>query len=277
MTTVSSGAMAENEKPMTDASELLFERRPPVALATLNRPKQLNALNHQVLVQLGELLDRVAGDEEIRALIITGSGERAFCAGADIGELEALETGRDGYEHSRDAHQVLFKMEHLDKPVIMAVNGYALGGGCELAMAGDIILASENASFGQPEVNLGIIPGFGGTQRLPRLIGRPQALELILTDERIPAQRALELGLINRVVPLSELLPKAEEIAQRIATKAPLAVALAKRAVYQGLELGQRAGSEQEMTFFGLAVGTDDRREGTKAFLEKRRPEWRGR
>jgi enoyl-CoA hydratase len=256
---------------------VMYDRRPPLAVATINRPRQLNALNHQTIAEIGEVLDRVATDHEIRALIITGSGERAFCAGADISELEALETAQQGYEHSRASHQVLFKMEHLDKPVIMAVNGYALGGGCELAMAGDVILASQNASFGQPEVNLGIIPGFGGTQRLPRLVGRTRALELIFTGDRLSAQDALALGLVNRVVPQEELLPAAEELARKIAQKAPLAIALAKRAVYQGLELGMRAGNEQEMTFFGLAVGTEDRKEGTSAFLEKRPASWQGR
>jgi len=167
-------------------------------------------------------------------------------------------------------------MHALPKPVIMAVNGYALGGGCELALAGDIILASENAQFGLPEVGLGIIPGFGGTQRLPRLIGRTRALEIILTGRRLRAVEALEMGLVNRVVPLEELMVTAEGIASTIAEQAPLAVALAKRALYEGLEIGPRAGNEAEMAYFGLAVGTADRREGTAAFLQKRAPEWQG-
>jgi enoyl-CoA hydratase len=262
---------------MPELSNLLYERRDRWAIATINRPKQLNALNHHTISEIGAVLDEVAADPEVRALIITGSGERAFCAGADISELEALQTANEGHDHSRASHAVLEKMERLEKAVIMAVNGYALGGGCELAMAGDIILASENASFGQPEVNLGIIPGFGGTQRLPRLVGRPKALELIFTGERISAQEALQLGLVNRVVPLPELLPTAEELAGKIAAKAPLAIALAKRAVYEGLELGLTAGNAQETAYFGLAVGTEDRREGTKAFLEKRQANWQGR
>jgi enoyl-CoA hydratase len=255
---------------------ILVERTPPHAVITLNRPKQLNALSHGLLQEVSRALDELGNDDEVRAIIITGSGERAFAAGADIAELQALESAQDGFEHSRDAHQVVFKIEALPKPVIMAVNGYALGGGCELAMGGDIILASENARFGQPEVNLGIIPGFGGTQRLPRLVGRTKALELVLTGEHITAEEALRVGLVNRVVPPAELLPAAVALAQTIAEKAPLAIAIAKRAVYEGLETSPRGGMEIEMQRFGEAVGTADRKEGTQAFLEKRKPEWQG-
>lgn len=253
-----------------------FERNPPIATITIDRPKQLNALSSATMREIGDVVDRLAQDTEIRALIITGAGQKAFSAGADISDLEAFDTGEQGYEHSRASHRVLFKMEQLGQVVIMAVNGYALGGGCELAMGGDIILASENASFGQPEVNLGIIPGFGGTQRLPRLIGRTRALEMIFTGERISAQEALRLGLVNRVIAQDQLMSEAEKLARTIAEKAPLAIALAKRAVYQGLEMGSRAGNETEMAFFGLAIGTEDRKEGTKAFLEKRPAQWRG-
>jgi enoyl-CoA hydratase len=255
---------------------ILVERTPPHAVITLNRPKQLNALSHGLLQEVSQALDEFEADSEIRAIIITGSGDRAFAAGADIGELQALESAQDGYEHSRDAHQIIFKIEKLTKPVIMAVNGYALGGGCELAMGGDIILASENARFGQPEVNLGIIPGFGGTQRLPRLVGRTRALELVFTGEHITAAEAERLGLVNHVVPQAELMPKAIALAHMIAEKAPLAIAIAKRAVYEGLEASPRGGNEVEMRCFGEAVGTADRKEGTSAFLEKRKPEWRG-
>jgi enoyl-CoA hydratase len=255
---------------------ILFESRDPVAIVTLNRPKQLNALNWQMMDEIDDVLDRVARDESVRVLIVTGSGERAFCAGADISGLEALETAQQGYEHSRHSHLVLFKMEQLGKPVIMAINGYALGGGCEFAMGGDILIAASNASFGQPEVNLGIIPGFGGTQRLPRLIGRTRALEMILTGNRVDAEEAHRLGLVNRVVPQEQLMPVAEEMANTIAQKAPLAIALAKRAVYEGLEMSPRAGNDTEMAYFGLAVGTADRKEGTQAFLEKRTPNWQG-
>jgi enoyl-CoA hydratase len=252
------------------------ERGDAFAVITINRPRVLNALNTQTLEEIGAALEELGADEAVRAVIITGSGERAFSAGADIAELQALQTAEDGFEHSRRSHGLLFRMHEVPKPIIMAVNGYALGGGCELALAGDIILASENAQFGLPEVGLGIIPGFGGTQRLPRLIGRTRALEMILTGRRLSAAEALTLGLVNRVVPLDGLVPAAQEIARAIAEKAPRAVALAKRAVYGGLEVGLRAGNELEMTCFGLAVGTADRREGTSAFLEKRKPEWQG-
>jgi enoyl-CoA hydratase len=255
---------------------ILVERTPPYAVITLNRPRQLNALSHATLQEISQELDGLKADDSIRAIIITGSGDRAFAAGADIAELEALESAQEGYEHSRDAHQIIFQMEALPKPVIMAVNGYALGGGCELAMGGDIILAAENARFGQPEINLGIIPGFGGSQRMPRLIGRTRALELIFTGDHITADEAYRLGLVNRVVPAAELMPSAIALANKIAEKAPLAIAIAKRAVYEGLETTPRGGNELEMRLFGEAIGTEDRREGTQAFLEKRKPEWRG-
>ncbi|HEX6510402.1 MAG TPA: enoyl-CoA hydratase-related protein [Chloroflexota bacterium] len=252
------------------------ERHAGAVILILNRPRVLNALDHETRSELGRAFDDLGTDDSVRSIIVTGSGQKAFCSGADIAELEALESGAQGYEHSREAHGLLFKIQALPKPVIMAVNGYALGGGCELALAGDIILAAENAQLGLPEVGLGIIPGFGGTQRLPRLMGRTRALEMILTGKRVTANDALQLGLVNRVLPLDELLPAALEIAQAIAEKAPRAIELAKRAVYEGLEVGVRAGSEAEMAYFGLAVGTADRREGTSAFLEKRTPRWQG-
>lgn len=247
-----------------------------VATLTIDRPRVLNALSHATFEELHAAVDTIGEDPAIRALIITGGGRKAFVSGADIDELRAFDTARDGFEHSRRSHSLLFKLHALPQVVIMAVNGYALGGGCELALAGDIILAADSASFGQPEVNLGIIPGFGGTQRLPRLVGRTRALELILTGRRITAQEALDMGLVNRVVPFDELMSNARELASTIAGKAPLAVALAKRAVYDGLEMTPRAGNETESTYFGLAVGTADRREGTSAFLEKRAPRWEG-
>lgn len=253
-----------------------LERQGPVGIITLNRPRVLNALNVATITELGQAVSEMGNDVDIRVLVITGEGRRAFAAGADIAELQAMTSAQEGYEHSRRSHQLLFHLEQLEKPVIMAVNGYALGGGAELAMAGDIIIAAESARFGQPEVNLGIIPGFGGTQRLPRLVGRTRALELIFTGEHIDAQEAWRLGLVNRVVPADQLMPVTLELAATIAQKGPVALALAKRAVYEGLEAGPRAGNEAEMAYFGLAIGTADRREGTSAFLEKRPPRWQG-
>lgn len=255
---------------------ITLNRHDVYAVVTINRPRQLNALNADVRGEIGRALDDLEDDTSIRAVIITGSGDRAFSAGADIAELEALESAEDGTRHSRAAHELLFRIERYPKPVIMAVNGYALGGGMELAMGGDIILASDNARFGQPEVNLGIIPGFGGTQRLPRLVGRTKALELILTGEQITAQEALRIGLVNHVTAREELLPTAERMAHTIAQKAPLAVTAAKRALYEGLELSSHEGNLLETQYFGESVGTSDRKEGTSAFLEKRKPNWQG-
>lgn len=256
---------------------ILVERQDTYAVITLNRPRALNALSTSTLKEIDRALDDLGSDTEVRAIIITGSGTRAFAAGADIAELQALQDAADGYAHSHSTHQLVFKMNALPKPIIMAINGYALGGGLELALGGDIILASENARLGQPEVNLGIIPGFGGTQRLPRLIGRTMALEMILTGEHISAAEALRIGLVNRVVPPDDLLPTAVGLARKIAEKGPLAISLAKRAVYEGLELSPRQGNELEMQLFGDAVGSADRKEGTSAFLEKRAPVWQGR
>lgn len=256
---------------------ILVERDEPAAVITLNRPRTLNALSGGMLREVGQAIEELGTDPTVRGIIITGAGERAFAAGADIGELQALDSAQEGEEHSRETHQLIFAMHALPKPVIMAVNGYALGGGCELAMGGDILLASDNARFGQPEVNLGIIPGFGGSQRLPRLIGRTRALELIFTGDHITADEAYRLGLVNHVYPQGELLPQAKEMVRKIAEKAPLAIALAKQAVYEGLELSPHAGNEREMELFGAAIGTEDRREGTSAFLAKRKPVWQAR
>jgi enoyl-CoA hydratase len=256
---------------------ILIERDGPSLLITINRPKVLNALSETVLAEIDRAIDEAARDDAIRVVIITGAGEKAFAAGADIGELQALESGLEGYRKSWRAHQLLLKLNDLPKPVIMAVNGYALGGGCELALAGDIIIASANAQFGQPEVNLGIIPGFGGSQRLPRLIGRTRAMELILTADFITAEEAERIGLINHVVSPEELLPRAKTIAQKIASKGPVAVALAKRAINEGLEIDLRSALHLEAIYFGMAIGTEDRREGTTAFLEKRPPKFVGR
>jgi len=256
---------------------LLRQNEGGVLVVTINRPEVLNALSQRVLAELERVIDESEHDDSVRVIIITGMGERSFVAGADISELEALESTLDGHAHSHGAHRLLNKMTDLSKPIIMAVNGYALGGGCELAMAGDIILASEKARFGQPEITLGIIPGFGGSFRLPRLVGRTKAMELILTASMIDAAEAKRIGLVNEVYPPDELLDKAKEMGAKIAGFSSAVVALAKRAVNQGLEIDARSAADLEATYFGMAVGTDDRREGTKAFLEKRKPEFTGR
>ncbi len=256
---------------------LLVERDGPALIVTLNRPKVLNALSHAVLTEIDRAVDEAAGDDSVRAVIITGSGDRAFAAGADIAELQALDSALAGQRHSHDAHRLLHKMIDLPKPIIMAVNGYALGGGCELAMAGDLILAADSARFGQPEINLGIIPGFGGTFRLPRLVGRLKAMEMVLLGEMIDAQEAHRIGLINEVVPAAGLMERAREWAGKIASKSPATVALVKRAVNEGLEVDAHSAAGLEAVYFGTAVGTEDRREGTAAFLEKRQPNFSGR
>lgn len=248
----------------------------PALLITINRPDKLNALSSIVLSEIERAIETAEADDRVRAVIITGMGERAFAAGADIAELQALDSGLEGHAHSHSAHRLLSKMVELPKPIIMAVNGYALGGGCELAMAGDIILASEKARFGQPEINLGIIPGFGGTFRLPRLVGRLKAMEMVLLGEMMDAQEAKRIGLVNDVFPPAELMPAARSMAEKIASKSPATVALLKRAVNEGLEVDARSAADIEAVYFGIAVGTEDRREGTAAFLEKRPANFQG-
>lgn len=248
-----------------------------VALITINRADKLNALNHFLLNELDAALDEVANHSRVWALVITGAGNKAFVAGADIGEIAALDGQEDGVEFARFGQRVFSKIERLPIPVIMAVNGYALGGGCELAMCGDIRIASETAQFGQPEVNLGIIPGYGGTQRLARLIGRDRAKTLIFTGERVSAQEAYRLGLVDRVVPGADLIEEAMTLAANIANKAPRAVALAKIAINEGISLPLDEAIELEAKLFGQAADTEDRIEGTSAFREKRQPEWTGR
>ncbi|PZS01660.1 MAG: hypothetical protein DLM70_11385 [Chloroflexi bacterium] len=266
--------MADRVSPFEN---LLLDREDGFAVIAIHRPHVLNALNRATLFELESAIDDIGRDSDVRAIIITGSGSKAFVAGADIAELRLLGTAKDAYDYSLSTHHLLLKLQRLDQAVITAVNGYALGGGCELAMSGDIIIAAENARFGQPEVNLGLIPGFGGTQRLPRLVGRTKALEMILTGQHIDAHEALEIGLVNRVVPAEDLLPTAKQMARQIAEKAPLAIALAKRAVYEGLEMSPRDGNLAEPAYFGLSLATADSKEGTGAFLEKRQPIWQGR
>jgi enoyl-CoA hydratase len=254
---------------------ILLERADGVATITLNRPKVLNALNAALLSELSQALRELEDDGDIRAIIITGSGEKAFAAGADIGELNALPNAVEGARKARAGQEITLQIERLSKPVIMAVNGFALGGGCELAMSGDIRIASENAKFGQPEVNLGLIPGYGGSQRTTRLVGKGMAMFLCLSGDIIDANLALQIGLVERVVPQAELMGAALKLAQTIASKAPLAIAACKRAINDGAHLAIEDALELEALAFGTLVNTQDFKEGTSAFLEKRKPDWK--
>ena len=255
---------------------LLVERDGAALIVTINRPSKLNALNTQTLTELGLVLDAASTDDGVRALVLTGAGEKAFVAGADIEEL-SVQTPVTGREHARKGQALFDRIERLGKPVIAAVNGFALGGGCELAMACTMRLAADTAKFGQPEINLGLIPGYAGSQRLPRLVGRGRALELLLTGNPIGADEAFRIGLVNRVVPAAQLLTEAKALAQLLAGKAPVAVRYILDAVAGGLEMSFADAQTYEATLFGLVATTDDMREGTRAFLEKRKPTFTGR
>jgi enoyl-CoA hydratase len=254
---------------------LILEREGAVAVLTVNRPNVLNALNAATLDELEGVLIALGGDEEIRCVVITGAGEKSFIAGADINEL-AVQSPVSGRAHALRGQAVLDMIEHLGKPVIAAINGYALGGGCELAMACTLRIAADTARLGQPEINLGIMPGYAGTQRLARLIGAGRALELLLTGDQITAADAHRVGLVNRVVPAAELLVEAKKLAAMLATKAPIAISYILDAVHRGLQLPMREAQAFEATLFGLAASTEDMREGTAAFLAKRRPAFKG-
>jgi enoyl-CoA hydratase len=257
--------------------DILVEIDEPVGIITFNRPSVLNALRNRLLSEFSQALVDLDQHNGVRAVVVTGAGEKAFAAGADIAELNAIATARTGVEQARRGQALTRQIERLRKPVIMAVNGFALGGGCEIAMAGDILIASDNAKFGQPEVNLGLLPGYGGSQRMTRLVGKGMAMYLCLTGETIDAREALRIGLAQKVVPLPELMAEAKRIATLIASKAPLAVAACKRAINGGAHLSIDDGLALEALEFGTLVDTEDIREGTSAFLEKRRPAWKGR
>jgi enoyl-CoA hydratase len=235
----------------------------------------LNALNTQTLDELRRALLELKHDQAIRAVIVTGAGEKSFIAGADINEL-AVQTPTSGREHAIAGQQVLALIEQLGKPVIAAINGYALGGGCELAMACTIRLAADTAKLGQPEINLGLIPGYAGTQRLARIVGKGRALELLLSGDQVTAQEAHRLGLVNRIVPAAELMAEARKLAATLASKAPIAIRYILEAVNQGLEMPFAQAQTFEATLFGLVASTGDMREGTAAFLEKRTPVFKG-
>ena len=253
---------------------LLFESKNRIGYVTINRPYKLNALNAKAKVELNQLFQNLKTDDTVDVVILTGAGEKAFVAGTDIKELTELNT-KSGKKFSAGGQAIFDSIENLGKPVIAAINGYALGGGCELALACTIRIAAENAKFGQPEVNLGIIPGYGGTQRLARLLGKGKAMELILTGDQIDAQEALRIGLINKVVPAAELMSAAEIIAQKILTKGQFAVRLALKAVNMAHETNLTDGQSLEASLFGVCCGSEDFKEGTKAFLEKRKPAFR--
>lgn len=253
-----------------------LELSPPLARITLNRPAKLNALNAQTITALGQALAQLRGDEAVRAIILTGAGEKAFAAGADIGELARLEPIA-GREYGLRGQGLFREIEMFPKPVIAAINGYALGGGLELALACTFRVASENARLGQPEVKLGLIPGYGGSQRLPRLIGAGRALEMLLTGEPLTAAEAMACGLVNHVVPAAELLPKCEEIGRGIAANAPLAIRLCLEAVRRGSEMNSEEALYLESSLFSLLSTTEDMKEGTRAFLEKRTAQFHGR
>ena len=255
---------------------LLIERDGAVLVVTINRPEKLNALNTKTVTELGHIMDEAGSDAAVRTIVLTGSGEKSFVAGADINEL-AVQSPVSGREHARSGQRVFDRIERLGKPVIAAVNGFALGGGCELAMACTLRIASDTAKFGQPEINLGLIPGYAGSQRLPRLVGRGRALEMLLSGTQITAEEAHRIGLVNKVVPAATLMTEARALAATLASKAPIAVRYILEAVSGGLEMSFADAQDYEATLFGLVSTTDDMREGTRAFLEKRKAAFQGR
>ncbi|HUO84529.1 MAG TPA: enoyl-CoA hydratase-related protein [Thermoanaerobaculia bacterium] len=251
------------------------EIRDGILVLTIDRPKVLNALNAQTVEEIGRVFDEARTDDSVRAVIVTGGGEKAFVAGADINEL-ARKTPITGKVTSERGQQILSRIERFPRPVIAAINGYALGGGCELALACQIRIASENAQIGLPEVTLGIIPGYGGTQRMARLLGKAKAFELICTGDRIKADEALRIGLVNRVVPADQLMAECEKMARTIMSRGPLAVQAAIEAINSGSDMPFEEGQFLEATLFGLLCATEDTKEGLNAFLEKRQAEFRG-
>jgi enoyl-CoA hydratase len=254
---------------------LILEKEDYLAILTINRPKALNALNGETLFEIEAAIKDIKADSNINVVIITGSGDKAFVAGADITFMLPL-TPAEGRYFSDVGEKVFRQIELLEKPVIAAINGFALGGGCELAMSCDIRLASENSVFGQPEVGLGVIPGFGGTQRLPRLIGEGRAKELTYTADIINVQEAYRLGLVNHVYPQDQLMAEAKKMAKKIAAKAPLAVGYSKFAIGKGLQVDIDTAMSIESDMFGMCCSTQDKFEGMTAFVEKRKPDFKG-
>lgn len=260
---------------MTDYKNVLVEKHDEVLVVKINRERALNALNRETIEELQQLFSFYWSDEKVRCVIVTGNGGKAFVAGADINELADTDI-RSGNDLSARGLYLMKTIQNFPKPVIAAVNGFALGGGCELALACDIRLASEKAKFGQPEVNLGILPGYGGTQRLPRLVGKGKALQLILTGEMIDAQEAYRIGLADEIYPHEELMDKAMEMAKLICSKAPIGIELAKESVNRGLDMSLALGCDLERANFSQTCATGDKNEGMEAFLEKRPPKFTG-
>jgi enoyl-CoA hydratase len=255
---------------------LLVHRDGAIAVVTINRPKVLNALNLQTVDDLRRAMLDCRRDDGIRVIILTGAGEKSFVAGADINEL-AVQTPTSGREHALAGQHVFDVIENLGKPVVAAINGFALGGGCELAMACTLRIAADTARLGQPEITLGLIPGYAGTQRLARLVGKSRAMEMCLTGAPIGAEEALRRGLVNRVVPAADLMTEARKLAEQLARSSPIAMRYIMSAINKGAEMPFAEACQYEATLFGLVASTDDMREGTRAFLEKRKPEFRGR
>jgi enoyl-CoA hydratase/carnithine racemase len=255
---------------------VLYEKKGSIAYITISRPKVMNALNRATIAELKVAFEDAQDDPAVRGVILTGAGDNAFAAGADIGEV-VNETALQAEESTRTGQAVTSLIENLGKPVIAAVNGFALGGGCELAMACTIRIASDSAKFGQPEVKLGIMPGYGGSQRLPRLVGKGRALQIILSGEVIVAQEAYRIGLVNEVVPLASLIPRAEAILNQINANGPVGVKYSIEAVNKGMDTSLEEGLRIEASLFAICAATEDKKEGTSAFLAKRAPQFQGR
>jgi enoyl-CoA hydratase len=271
-----SPAVVPSALPALALANVLYEKKGAIAYVTVNRPKVLNALNTPTWADLRAAFEDARDDTSIRGVILTGAGNKAFIAGADISELAHV-AAFEAERSSRFGQEVLDLIENLGKPVIAAINGFALGGGCETAMACTIRIAVETAKFGQPEVTLGLVPGGGGTQRLPRLVGKGRALQLILSGEIITAQEAYRIGLVNEIIPAADLIARAEGILKKIASNAPIAVRFALEAANKGMDTSQGEGLLLEASYFGLCAATEDKKEGTTAFLEKRIPQFQGR
>lgn len=261
---------------MSDLRYIRVEWDSDIAVVIVDRQDKLNALNADVISELDQVFAALEGDDKVRGILLTGAGEKAFVAGADIGELAKMDS-LSGVRVSRGGQDVLLRIERFPKPVLAAVGGYALGGGCELALACHLRLAGDNARFGLPEVGLGIIPGYGGTVRLARLVGLGRAVELALTGEMIDAERAREIGLVSAVVPRSELLERSKELLRKVTKNGPVAVRMALESIYRAMDTAMQDALDFESTLFGLLASTGDMKEGMSAFLEKRRPQFKGR